>query len=92
MLKRSFALGQVVATPAALTLLAEHGQDARKFLSRHACGDWGDIDAEDWKANDAALAHDDGRLFSSYQIEQETLWIITEADRSSSCLLVPADY
>lgn len=92
MLKRTFSLGHVVATPAALTLLSEHGQDARTFLRRHACGDWGDVDAEDWKANDVALAHDDGRLFSSYAINHQKLWIITECDRSSTCLLVPGDY
>ncbi len=92
MLKRSFSLGHVVATPGALSLLAEHGISADSFLQRHACGDWGDVDAEDWKANDTALAHDDGRLFSSYAVNHQKLWIITESDRSSTCLLVPADY
>jgi hypothetical protein len=92
MLKRSFSLGQVVATPGALSLLAQHGKDPLHFLKRHACGDWGDLDVEDWQANDAALAHDDGRLFSSYRIEQQKLWIITESDRSSTCILLPADY
>lgn len=92
MLKRSFSLGKVVATPGALALLAERGVSAESILQRHAYGDWGDVDPEDWKANDAALAHDDGRLFSSYQIDQQRLWIITECDRTSTCILLPADY
>jgi hypothetical protein len=92
MLKRSFALGQVVATPAALALLAEQGHDVRHFLQRHACGDWGDIDAEDWQADDTALAHDDGRLLSSYAVNQQKIWILTESDRSSTCIMVPGDY
>ena len=92
MLKRTFSLGHVVATPGAVSLLGETGSSAEYFLQRHACGDWGDVDAEDWQANDRALAHDDGRLFSSYQIDQQKLWIITEADRSSTCMLLPSDY
>jgi hypothetical protein len=92
MLKRSFSLGQIVATPGALSLLAETGSRAESFLQRHACGDWGDVDAEDWKANDTALAHEDGRLFSSYRVGDQKIWVITEHDRSSTCLLVPSDY
>jgi hypothetical protein len=92
MLKRSFSLGQVVATPGALQLLAECGQDIWPFLRRHACGDWGEVDAEDWKANDAALAHDDGRLFSSYSVNHQKLWVITESDRACTTILRPQDY
>jgi hypothetical protein len=92
MLKRSFSLGQVVATPGALSLLAEHGIRPDSLLQRHACGDWGELDAEDWKANDAALAHGDGRLFSSYQIEHHKIWVITESDWSTTCLILPQDY
>mgnify|MGYP001288012881 CR=1 FL=1 len=92
MLKRSFSLGQVVATPGALGLLAETGCTAESLLQRHTCGDWGDLDPEDWQANDAALAHDDGRLFSSYKIGNEKLWIITESDRACTTILRPQDY
>jgi hypothetical protein len=92
MLKRSFSLGHVVATPGALSLLAETGCTAESFLQRHACGDWGDVDVEDWKANDAALAYDDGRLFSSYHIGNQKIFVITESDRSSTCVLLPSDY
>jgi hypothetical protein len=92
MLKRSFSLGQVVATPGALSLLAEHGVSADAFLQRHACGDWGEVDVEDWKANDAALAHDDGRLFSTYSVNHQKLWVITESDRACTTILRPQDY
>ena len=50
-----FPLGQVRATPCALEALAESGQDADFFLSRHIQGDWGVVDDEDWRANDEAL-------------------------------------
>lgn len=92
MRKHAFAMGQLVATPAALKMLAEHGKCIEEFLVRHAAGHWGDVDAEDWQANDAALARGDERLFSSYRIGDQKLWIITEADRSSTCALLPSDY
>jgi len=82
-----FPLGRLVATPAAIEL----GIDFGPYLSRHLRGDWGDIDEEDWAQNDAAL--DQGlRLFSVYKLQAGTLWIITEADRSSTCVLLPSDY
>jgi hypothetical protein len=92
MRKHSFNMGQLVATPGALDLLAYHARRIEEFLSRHASGDWGDLDAEDWNANDEALARGEGRLFSSYQIGEQKLWIITESDRSSTCALLPTDY
>jgi hypothetical protein len=62
------------------------------FLRRHAIGDWGDLGAEDWKANDEALTSG-GRLLSAYVVRAgEQLWIITEADRSSTTILLPEEY
>jgi hypothetical protein len=87
-----FDLGQVVATPGALEALNRAGQDAVFFLKKHASGDWGEVDGGDWKANQIAL-REGGRLFSVYRtLRNEVLWIITEADRSSSCLLTPSEY
>jgi hypothetical protein len=87
-----FPLGQLVATPGALDALAEAGQTPLDFLSRHARGDWGDVDAHDRAANDRAL-EDGSRLLSAYTTAKGVrLWVITEADRSSTCLLLPEEY
>lgn len=86
-----FCLGQVVATPAALSLLDEHNKTPSEFLRRHQSGDWGELCKEDQQANDSALKHGD-RIFSAYKIDDEKVWIITEADRSSTTLLLPSEY
>lgn len=85
-------LGRILATPAALDALQEAKLPADDYLQRHGNADWGDLDEEDGKANDRAL-EEGGRLLSSYRLPTgATLWIITEADRSSTTLLIPADY
>lgn len=83
-------LGQIVATPAALGVLTQ--PDIVAALRRHASGDWGDVDAEDRAANDDAL-QDGTRLLSVYQSASgTTFWVITEADRSVTTVLLPDDY
>ncbi len=87
-----FELGEVVATPGVLDALKTNGQNAVHFLARHLRGDWGDLDEADRQANDHALTNR-GRLLSAYHLHDGTkIWIITEADRSSTCLLLPSDY
>ena len=87
-----FPPGRVVATPAALELLGRCGKDPSEYLNRHLAGDWGDLDAHDYRENERAL-RSRARLFSAYAVSPlNTLWIITEADRSSTCLLLPSDY
>ena len=87
-----FSLGQLVATPGALAALTEAGQSPQVFIARHLLGDWGDCCAEDRAANDEALIHGE-RLLSAYCTAKGTkLWIITEADRSSTCILLPEEY
>jgi hypothetical protein len=87
-----FSLGQVVATPGALEALRRSGETPEKFLSRHAAGDWGDVDAGDSKLNDEAIAAGE-RLLSAYTMANgERLWIITETDRSATTLLLPDEY
>ena len=88
----SFELGVVVGTPGALAAIREAGQSPADFLRRHATGDWGDIDGHDLKLNLIAL-REGGRLMSAYQTTKgETVWVITEADRSSTCILLPSEY
>lgn len=86
-----FSLGNVVATPGAIELLEQNNLPASSFLSRHISGDWGDLDAEDKQANEDAIEYGN-RIFSAYILNGEKLWIITEADRSSTCLLLPREY
>jgi len=87
-----FPLGRCVATPGALAALVSSCQLPTSFLARHARGDWGVVSPEDQAANNAALEADE-RLFSSYTLSSgETLWIITEWDRSATTLLVPDEY
>ena len=90
--KPLFPLGQVVATPGALQALEESGESASFFLSQHHRGIWGEVDAEDREANDLAL-EEGSRLLSAYiTSEGDKLWIITEADRSVSTLMLAEEY
>ena len=87
---RTFNLGQTVATPNALETL--HPEDVRKSLARHACCDWGDCCKEDTAENEFALDRH-LRLFSVYHDRNGAkFWIITEADRSATTILLPEDY
>lgn len=87
-----FPCGQIVATPGALALLEQSNRSPLEFLSRHLRGDWGDLCKEDKTENELSLKHG-FRLLSSYPItDRETLWIITEADRSVTTLLLPQEY
>ncbi len=87
-----FHLGQVVATPGVLEAFQNTGQSPSEFLTRHVSGDWGDLCSEDKQANEEAL-NDGGRIFSAYHLSSdEKVWIITECDRSSTCVLLPSEY
>ena len=81
-----FPLGRVVATPEALKLLEEAGEDPRTLLSRHRSGDWGEVDNHDRRENERSLKYG-WRVLSSYPVGEKTIWIITEADRSMTTLL-----
>lgn len=87
-----FPLGKVLATPGALAALEQHQQSPLLYLVRHVMGDWGDLDAEDLRANNAALVHGT-RVLSSYRLKgAQRIWLITEADRSATTLLLPEEY
>ena len=87
-----FALGSVVATPGAIEAMAESGQSPEFFLQRHASGDWGQVDQEDWQLNDEAVK-EGTRLLSAYTtLKGRKLWVITEHDRSSTTILLPEEY
>lgn len=86
-----FSLGKTVATPGALNALEEIQENPMTLLSRHANGDWGNMDDDDKELNNDALIHG-GRIFSSYIVNDVKFWVITEADRSSTCVLLPEEY
>jgi hypothetical protein len=88
----AFELGQIVATPGALAALKKAGQQPGEFLTRHVNREWGDLSDEDRKENDYSLEHG-FRVFSSYRSNAgDKLWVITEADRSATTLLLPEEY
>lgn len=93
-----FALGRIYATPGALKLLERRQQGAYQFLARHERGDWGLVNPDDAAANEHAVGQQ-LRIISSYMVdapepghEKDVLWIITEADRSATTLLLPGEY
>jgi len=87
-----FPLGQIVGTPGALKAIEDAGQEPIFFLSKHASGDWGTMDKDDKQLNEEALTNGD-RIHSAYRtLKGESIWIITEADRSTTTLLLPDDY
>lgn len=90
MASKQFPLGQIFITSNAQRTLNE--PDVLQGLIRHAVGDWGDVDAEDKRTNNEALKKG-YRLLSSYKDSKGTkFWIITEADRSVTTILLPEDY
>lgn len=89
-LESKFPLGQTVITPTARDRL--HPEDVLVSLNRHAVGDWGDVCEADRQENEFSLPRD-LRLFSVYHDRAgEKFWIITEADRSVTTVLLPEDY
>jgi len=87
-----FPLGQVVSTPGALEAMANAGQEGSQLLARHSSGDWGELCDSDKQANDRAIEAGE-RILSAYSLRTGTkLWVITEADRSSTCILLPDEY
>ena len=84
-------LGHVVATPGALDVARAHGLDVVGLLHRHRDGDWGAVSDHDAQANDHAVAHG-ARVLSAYETAGGRLWIITEADRSATTVLLPSEY
>jgi len=87
-----FGLGVLVSTPGALAAVRDAGQSPTDFIRRHAKGDWGDLSVHDLEQNEIAL-REGGRLLSAYSTRKgETVWVITDADRSATTLLLPSEY
>lgn len=87
-----FPLGQVVATPGALEAMEQYAINALDLIQRHQSGDWGSVPPSDAEENDKSVANG-WRILSSYPIsDDQNIWIITEADRSVTTLLLPEEY
>ena len=87
-----FVLGRIVATSGALEALESNGQQPMELLQRHVVLDPGELCEEDQQTNVDAVENG-GRIFSSYLLKDSTkIWIITEADRSATTLLLPDEY
>lgn len=88
-----FALGRIVATPGAMVALQTAVQNPLDFIERHARGDWGEVCEDDKRANDDAIKAGNLRVLSAYKTTAgDRIWIITEADRSVTTLLLPEEY
>jgi len=87
-----FGVGRIVATPGALAALEKTGETAVEFVARHVTGDWGELPVEDRTENYLSIQQG-FRLLSSYRtLNGDRIWIITEADRSLTTVLLPEEY
>lgn len=86
-----FPMGGLHITPGAFAALEKAHMLFVELVVRHLMGDWGDMCDEDKMLNDEAVKHG-GRIFSAYETEVGKLWIITEADRSATTILLPSEY
>ncbi len=87
-----FSPGSIVATPGALEAFRASGEEPLPFLQRHLTGDWGDVDEHDHRENELSLQRG-WRILSCYRLSDGTrIWIITEADRSVTTVLLPEEY
>lgn len=87
-----FPLGRVVATPGAIEAFENAGERPSDYIGRHMRGDWGDVSPEDWLSNDRAVV-EGYRILSAYRLSTGVrIWVITEADRSATTLLLPEEY
>ena len=84
-----FRLGHIVATPGALEKFTP--EEIAEAIRRHSQGDWGDMSEPDAYENELALK-ERFRVLSIYTFRETKLWVITEADRSSTCALLPSEY
>lgn len=86
-----FELGRIYVTPGARYAHRMDDLDLNELLERHAAGDWSDMSPEDAEANTAAIT-DSTRIFSAFVTDFGRMWVITEADRSSTTILCPEEY
>lgn len=89
--ERKFPLGLVVTTPAAAELLAANGTEPAALLDRHVRGDWGNIPLTDAQLNERGV-QEGGRIHSAYDFGSRSVWVITDADRAVTTLILSTEY
>jgi hypothetical protein len=90
--KSLFSLGRTGATPGALEELEKAKTTPDDLFARHVRGDWGDLSKEDKAENELSLK-EGFRIFSAYKLSTGVkVWVITEADRSATTILLPSEY
>lgn len=82
-----------MATPGALSALEEAQIGAAEYLNRHMCGDWGEVDEHDRAENELSIEKG-FRILSAYTLPRTSVkvWVITEANRSATTILLPEEY
>lgn len=87
-----FEPGRLAATQSAFAAIERANQDVVDFFSRHVTGDWGEVSQEDRVENEVSLLNG-YRLLSAYRTKLgERVWVLTEADRSMTTILLPEEY
>nr|WP_249208129.1 MULTISPECIES: hypothetical protein [Burkholderia cepacia complex] len=87
-----FRLGRILVTPRVMEVIIVAGTSADDLLRRHQAGDWGEVTSIDGQKNDRALRLG-ARILSSYNLcDTVKIWIITEADRSVTTIMLPSEY
>ena len=86
-----FNLGKIVATPYAKEELERLNYSPLNLLRKHMSGDWSEMATEDQESNSEAIT-EGSRIFSAYTVQNTKFWVITEADRSSTTILLPSEY
>ncbi len=86
-----FSLGRIVATPYAKEELERLNYSPLNLLRKHMTGDWSEMAEEDQQSNREAIS-EGSRIFSAYTIQGTKFWVITEADRCSTTILLPSEY
>jgi hypothetical protein len=82
-------MGQLLITPGAREVLSQ--ADIASIIARHLGGDWGEVPPEDAEENELSL-REGFRVLSAYTVKDQKVWIITEADRSATTILLPDEY
>lgn len=88
---KKFALGRLLVTPGAKEEMERVSVDEIELLGRHQGGDWSEMEVEDQEENEFSIERD-LRIFSSYTYMNVKFWVITEADRSATTILLPSEY
>jgi hypothetical protein len=91
LMKPRFEIGKIYATAGVTRWAEKHEIDLTRYIRRHHCGDWGDLDAEDRQANEDALEHG-ARIFSAYVTDDRKIYIVTEYDRSMTTIMLATEY